>query len=105
MAIHDYFRRKGFFYIHTPLITASDCEGAGEMFHLSTTGEEKGKEFFGKPAYLTVSGQLEAELLALGLSEVYTFRPHVPCRELQHSPSPERILDGGARDGFLRTGR
>ena len=75
LAIHDYFRRKGFFYIHTPLITASDCEGAGEMFHLSTLGEEKGKEFFGSPAYLTVSGQLEAELLALGLSEVYTFGP------------------------------
>jgi len=71
-AIHEFFRRRGFFYIHTPIITASDCEGAGEMFHITTAGE---KEFFGRPAYLTVSGQLEAELLALGLSEVYTFGP------------------------------
>jgi asparaginyl-tRNA synthetase len=71
-AIHEFFRQRDFFYIHTPIITASDCEGAGEMFHIITTGE---KEFFGRPTYLTVSGQLEAELLALGLSEVYTFGP------------------------------
>ncbi len=71
-AIHDFFRRKGFFYIHTPLITTSDCEGAGEMFRVMVPKQE---EFFGRPAYLTVSGQLEAELLALGLSEVYTFGP------------------------------
>ncbi|HUU29233.1 MAG TPA: asparagine--tRNA ligase [archaeon] len=70
--IHDFFQRKGFFYIHTPLITTSDCEGAGEMFQVSAPSE---KDFFGRPAYLTVSGQLEAELLALGLSEVYTFGP------------------------------
>ncbi|MCE5270729.1 asparagine--tRNA ligase, partial [bacterium] len=60
--IHDFFRRKGFLYIHTPLISASDCEGAGELFHVSST---KHKDFFGRQAYLTVSGQLEAELLAL----------------------------------------
>ncbi|MFC1614005.1 asparagine--tRNA ligase [Gemmatimonadota bacterium] len=71
-AIHEFFRQRGFFYIHTPIITASDCEGAGEMFRISTSQK---KEFFGRPAYLTVSGQLEAELLALGLSEVYTFGP------------------------------
>ncbi len=70
--IHDFFRRKGFLYIHTPLISASDCEGAGELFHVSST---KHKDFFGRQAYLTVSGQLEAELLALGLGEVYTFGP------------------------------
>jgi asparaginyl-tRNA synthetase len=71
--IHDFFRRKGFFYIHTPLISTSDCEGAGELFHVSST---KHKDFFGdRQAYLTVSGQLEAEMLALGLSEVYTFGP------------------------------
>jgi len=70
--IHDFFRRKGFFYIHAPIITTSDCEGAGQMFRVSAPTE---KEFFGKPAYLTVSGQLEAELLALGLTEVYTFGP------------------------------
>ncbi|MBN2289481.1 MAG: asparagine--tRNA ligase [Candidatus Glassbacteria bacterium] len=71
-AIHEFFRGRGFFYIHTPIITASDCEGAGEMFHITTADK---KHFFGRPAYLTVSGQLEAELLALGLSEVYTFGP------------------------------
>lgn len=70
--IHDFFRRKGFFYVHTPIITTSDCEGAGEMFHVSAG---KDRDFFGSPAYLTVSGQLEAELLALGLGEVYTFGP------------------------------
>ncbi|MBW7996594.1 MAG: asparagine--tRNA ligase [Candidatus Glassbacteria bacterium] len=70
--IHDFFRRKGFFYIHSPVITTSDCEGAGQMFQVKTSGDE---EFFGRPAWLTVSGQLEAELMALGLSEVYTFGP------------------------------
>ncbi len=70
--IHHFFRNKGFFYIHAPLITTSDCEGAGQMFQVKTAGEE---EFFGRPAWLTVSGQLEAELLALGLGEVYTFGP------------------------------
>ena len=72
LGIHDFFSSKGFFYIHTPVITTSDCEGAGEMFRISVPGE---KEFFDRPAYLTVSGQLEAELLALGLGEVYTFGP------------------------------
>ncbi len=70
--IHHFFRGKGFFNVHTPLITTSDCEGAGQMFQIKTAGEE---EFFGRPAWLTVSGQLEAELLALGLGEVYTFGP------------------------------
>lgn len=70
--IHDFFRRKGFHYIHSPIITTSDCEGAGQMFQVKTAGDE---EFFGRPAWLTVSGQLEGELMALGLSEVYTFGP------------------------------
>ncbi|MFC1544862.1 asparagine--tRNA ligase [Gemmatimonadota bacterium] len=70
--IHDFFRRKGFYYIHAPIITTSDCEGAGQMFQVKTAGED---EFFGRPAWLTVSGQLEAELMALGLGEVYTFGP------------------------------
>ncbi|MEA1997041.1 MAG: amino acid--tRNA ligase-related protein, partial [Gemmatimonadota bacterium] len=73
--IHDFFRNKGFFYIHAPIITTSDCEGAGEMFRVSAQPCENGKEFFGRPAYLTVSGQLEAELMAMGLKEVYTFGP------------------------------
>jgi len=70
--IHTFFQSKGFFYIHTPIITTSDCEGAGELFQVNAPGE---KDFFGRPAFLTVSGQLEAELLALGLSRVYTFGP------------------------------
>lgn len=70
-ATHQFFQEKGFYYLHTPLITLSDCEGAGEMFSVSS-----GKEhFFGKPAYLTVSGQLNAEIYACALSDVYTFGP------------------------------
>lgn len=84
-AIHKFYRDKGFFNVHTPILTGSDCEGAGEMFRVSTlpaTGVEAPKEgsvfdndFFGREANLTVSGQLEAELLAMGLGKVYTFGP------------------------------
>jgi len=78
-AIHQFFQERGFVYVHTPIVTASDCEGAGEMFRISTTGgSEEGEgaeEFFGKPTYLTVSGQLEAETFATALSNVYTFGP------------------------------
>ena len=77
-AIHQFFQEKGFVYVHTPIITASDCEGAGEMFRVTTLdGNETDKEndFFGKPTYLTVSGQLEVETFACALSKVYTFGP------------------------------
>ncbi|MBS1720531.1 MAG: asparagine--tRNA ligase [Armatimonadetes bacterium] len=86
-AIHKFFQDRRFAYIQTPIITASDCEGAGAMFAVSTnlTADHDGQyklsdrdaatDFFGKPAYLTVSGQLEAETLALGLTNVYTFGP------------------------------
>ncbi|RYU94684.1 asparagine--tRNA ligase [Emticicia agri] len=85
-AINKYFNDKGFFYLHTPIITASDAEGAGEMFHVTTfdiknppkteTGEIDYKEdFFGRETSLTVSGQLEGELGALALSKIYTFGP------------------------------
>lgn len=85
-AIHDYFHKKGFVYLHTPLITASDCEGAGQMFAVTTLDLEnvpknkKGevdysKDFFGKQTSLTVSGQLEGELGATALGEIYTFGP------------------------------
>jgi len=85
-AIHKYFNDHGFFYLHTPIITGSDAEGAGEMFRVTTldaknpplleNGEVNFKEdFFGKQTNLTVSGQLEAELGALALSQVYTFGP------------------------------
>ena len=81
-AIHKYFNDKGFHYIHTPIITSSDCEGAGDLFRISTldvsqlqNNDDYSNDFFGKKAYLTVSGQLEAELLALSLGDVYTFGP------------------------------
>lgn len=84
-AIHDYFDTQGFFWVNTPLITASDCEGAGELFRVSTLDllnlpKENGKvnfkeDFFGKESYLTVSGQLNVECYALALSKVYTFGP------------------------------
>ncbi len=86
MAIHSYFHKQGFFYFHTPLITASDCEGAGQMFQVTTKNlydlkkGEDGKilyddDFFGKQASLTVSGQLEGELGATALGSIYTFGP------------------------------
>ena len=85
-AIHDYFHSRGFVYIHTPLITASDAEGAGQMFQVTTLDlnnvpkNKKGqpdysKDFFGKMTSLTVSGQLEGELGATALGEIYTFGP------------------------------
>src|SRR4051812_2995871 len=85
-AIHQFFQSKGFHYIHTPIITASDCEGAGELFRVTTLDPshppmtEDGdvdfkKDFFAKKAYLTVSGQLEGEIFACALSNIYTFGP------------------------------
>jgi len=85
-AIHKYFNDKGFFYLHTPIITGSDCEGAGEMFHVTTMDLKNTprnpdgsidykNDFFGKETNLTVSGQLEGELGALALGDIYTFGP------------------------------
>ena len=79
-AVHDFFRARDFMWVHTPIITASDCEGAGEMFHVTTLdplAENKSydKDFFGKAASLTVSGQLEGETFACALSNIYTFGP------------------------------
>ena len=86
IAIHRFFHERGFFYFHTPLITASDCEGAGQMFQVTTMNlydlkkDENGSirydgDFFGKQASLTVSGQLEGELAATALGAIYTFGP------------------------------
>ncbi|MBR7086793.1 MAG: asparagine--tRNA ligase, partial [Prevotella sp.] len=86
MAIHTYFHEHGFFYFHTPIITASDCEGAGNMFQVTTKNlydlkkDEQGKityddDFFGQQTSLTVSGQLEGELGATALGAIYTFGP------------------------------
>jgi asparaginyl-tRNA synthetase len=78
-AVHEFFQSRDFVYAHTPIITASDCEGAGEMFRVTTLkgnpDEKPEADFFGKPSYLTVSGQLEAETFACALSNVYTFGP------------------------------
>lgn len=76
--IHSFFQKEGFHYVHTPLITASDCEGAGELFRVTTLPPEETNDaldFFGKSAYLTVSGQLAAETHACALGDVYTFGP------------------------------
>ena len=84
--VHDFFQSRGFKWIHTPIITASDCEGAGAMFAVSTNLEAHGDkyvlknadptaDFFGKPAFLTVSGQLSVETQCMGLTNVYTFGP------------------------------
>ena len=85
-AIHNFFQSRGFVYVHTPIITASDCEGAGEMFRVSTLDPQNppltedgqvdySQDFFGKPANLTVSGQLNAENFAMAFGDVYTFGP------------------------------
>ena len=84
-ATHQFFQDRGFCYIHTPIITSSDCEGAGEVFRVTTLGPERlltsasenvfEHDFFNRPAYLTVSGQLQAEIYALALGKVYTFGP------------------------------
>ncbi|MEN1681339.1 MAG: amino acid--tRNA ligase-related protein, partial [Planctomycetota bacterium] len=85
-SIHDFFQGDGFLYVNTPIITASDCEGAGEMFRVSTIDpadpprDDKGavdykQDFFERPSYLTVSGQLEGEIFASALGKVYTFGP------------------------------
>jgi asparaginyl-tRNA synthetase len=84
-SIHDFFQEQGFLYVHPPIITASDCEGAGQMFKVTTLDLNQiprpegavdfTKDFFGRPSYLTVSGQLEAEIFACAVGKVYTFGP------------------------------
>ncbi|MCC2097639.1 MAG: asparagine--tRNA ligase, partial [Hyphomicrobiales bacterium] len=78
-AIHRFFQERDFVYVHTPIITASDCEGAGEMFRVTTLPDDarakETEDFFGKRAFLTVSGQLEGETFACALSNIYTFGP------------------------------
>lgn len=112
-ATHAFFANEGFTYVQTPLITASDCEGAGEMFRVSTLPaqlsamprDESGKEldfskdFFGKPAFLTVSGQLAAETYACALGSVYTFGAHAASRARTPHASPTHAR---GRGGALR---
>jgi len=100
-AVHKFFNDKGFFYLHTPIITASDAEGAGAMFRVSTLDaanpprDEEGKvdykqDFFGRPTNLTVSGQLEGELGALALGSIYTFGPTFRA---ENSNTPRHIAE------------
>ena len=101
MAIHQFFHERGFFYFHTPIITASDCEGAGQMFQVTTKNlydlkkDENGSiiyddDFFGKTTSLTVSGQLEGELGATALGQIYTFGPTVRA---ENSNTPRHLAE------------
>ncbi len=98
-AIHDYFQSRGYVYVHTPLITGSDCEGAGEMFKVTTIGyseEYKNEQdyyeadFFGKRAGLSVSGQLEGEVAAMALGKIYTFGPSFRA---ENSNTPRHVAE------------
>ena len=106
MAIHRYFHDHGFFYFHTPIITASDCEGAGQMFQVTTKNlydlkkDEEGKidysdDFFGKTTSLTVSGQLEGELGATALGAIYTFGPTFRA---ENSNTPRHLAEFWMRE-------
>ena len=97
-AIHKFFQERGFVYVHTPLITGSDCEGAGEMFQVTTLDlnnlpknpdgtVDYSKDFFGKETNLTVSGQLNGETFAHGFPQRLYLRTDLPRREFQHHPS------------------
>jgi asparaginyl-tRNA synthetase len=101
IAIHKFFHDRGFLYFHTPIITASDCEGAGQMFQVTTLNlydlkkDDRGaiiydNDFFGKQASLTVSGQLEGELAAMGLGAIYTFGPTFRA---ENSNTPRHIAE------------
>ena len=112
-AIHNYFYGNGFHWINTPIITGSDCEGAGELFRVSTLdlanpprtaqgGVDFSQDFFGGESFLTVSGQLEVESYCLAMSKVYTFGPHLQSGKFQYQSPPGGVLDGGARDCLCR---
>lgn len=98
-AIHEYFQSKNFIYVNTPLITGSDCEGAGEMFQVTTIGYSKeydndadyySNDFFGKKAGLSVSGQLEGEVAAMAMGKIYTFGPSFRA---ENSNTPKHLAE------------
>ena len=112
-AIHRYFHEHGFYWIHTPIVTAADAEGAGEMFRVSTLdlpnlprtpdgAIDFSQDFFGRPTFLTVSGQLNVEAYCLAMTNVYTFGPTFRAENSQHQPAPVRVLDGRAGDRLCR---
>ena len=110
------FQERGFVYVHTPLITGSDCEGAGEMFQVTTMdlnnvpknadgSVDYSKDFFGKETNLTVSGQLNGETYAQALPQHLHIRTDIPCGEFQHHTSCRRVLDDRAGNRICRSGR
>ena len=113
-AIHRFFDEQGFFWVNTPIITASDAEGAGALFRVSTLDlanlprtpdgtVDFAQDFFGKrEAFLTVSGQLEGEAFCLRVVQRLHLRPDLPRREFQHHASPRRVLDDRAGNGLRR---
>jgi asparaginyl-tRNA synthetase len=95
MSTHRFFQDKGFLYVHTPILTTSDCEGAGEMFRVSVADESQAaaspsKEFFGRPTFLTVSGQLAVENFCCSLGDVYTFGPTFRA---ENSSTPRHLAE------------
>ncbi len=107
--------RRGFVYVHTPIITGSDCEGAGEMFQVTTLDmdnvpkNEDGsvdytQDFFGKETSLTVSGQLNGETLRTGVPQHLYLRPDIPRRKLKHDQPRGGVLDDRAGDRVCRSG-
>ena len=106
-AIHNFFRSEGFYEVHCPVLTGSDCEGAGEMFRVTTLApgeKDTSKDFFSRECRLTVSGQLEAEALAMGLGRVYSYGPTF-SRKLQYAAPRSRIHHDRAGDGLCRSFR
>lgn len=112
-AIHKFFQERGFIYTHTPIITGSDCEGAGEMFRVTTLdidnppkkedgGIDFSEDFFGKETNLTVSGQLATEAYALAFRNVYTFGPTFRAENSNTTKHLDRILDDRTRNCFCR---
>ena len=115
-AIHKFFQERGFVYAQTPIITASDCEGAGEMFQVTTLdlnnvpktadGQvDYSQDFFGKKTSLTVSGQLNAENFAMAFGNVYTFGPTFRAENSNYAAPRRRVLDGRAGNGLCRSER
>ena len=112
-SIHDFFQEEGFLYLHTPIITASDCEGAGEMFRVSTIDPAKpprndkgevdyAQDFFERPCVPHRLRPARRRNLRHRARQDLHVRPHVPRRELEHHAAPGRVLDGRARGGVLR---
>ena len=115
-AIHKFFQERDFVYVHTPLITGSDCEGAGEMFQVTTLDMNNlpknpdgtvdyTKDFFDKPTNLTVSGQLNGETYAMAFKNIYTFGPTFRAENSNTTTTCSRVLDDRAGDRICRSGR